>query len=618
MLKSRGGQVDCLPSPNAGMARWAGALLLAVVTALAYSPSLRGGFLIDDNILLTNSDMIEASNGLYRFWFTTEAPDYWPLTSTTLWLEWRLWGMNPTGYRVTNLVLHILESLLLWHVLNKLKIPGAYLAAFLFAVHPVNVQTVAWIAQRKNLMAMLFYLPAILWYVKFDETTQGRWKWYGLSLLACAAAMLGKGSVATLPLVLLLVVWMRRPLRQRDLLEIAPFFMVCGTFTLVNLYLRTHGHEAAVRDLGFLERLLRASAVVWFYLYKALVPIDLLFIYRKWKIDANDIFWWLPLAAAGAVSAILWRYRLSKGRAFLIAWLFFCMALLPVMGFARVGFMNYSYVSDHYQHIAIIGVIALAAVGWNQLQRRAQLPARILALIVLVTFAWLTFQKNRLYGDVERLYARTLAANPDVPIIQNDYGNILLNRGEQAKALEHYERALALGPILPEYHFNRGVALAQLGRPGEAAMEYGKALAINPDYAMAHDRLGLAIIQQGGPESLAIDHFKRAVRLKPELVSAMNNLAWLYATASNPRDRNINEAVELAKRAADLTKWKDPSILDTLAAAYAQAGLASDAVFAARKAIDIARSSGQEHLVSEIETHLRRYETMSSASKPAN
>jgi tetratricopeptide (TPR) repeat protein len=321
------------------------------------------------------------------------------------------------------------------------------------------------------------------------------------------------------------------------------------------------------------------------------------------------------LVAAGVVSVILGRQGWPWSRSLLIGWLFFCGALLPVMGFARVGFMNYSYVSDHYQHIAIIGVCALAGVAWKVLHRKWQLPARLLGAVVVIVLAAATALQSRLYGDSEQLYARTLAANPDVPLIHNDYGNILFARGEPANALTHYDRALALGPILPEYHFNRGNALAQLGRYEEAVSEYKNSLALNPDYAMAHDRLGIAIVQVRGSESLAIEHFRQAVRLKPDFLSAMNNLAWLYATARNPGDRDGKEAVRLAERAAELTDRKDPHILDTLAAAYAQAGSHLNAVEIAQQAIDAARASDQKTLIKELEERLRRYKAMASPSR---
>ena len=298
--------------------------MLVAATFIAYLPSINGGFVWDDDLLLTNNYLIKAADGLHRFWCTTEAKDYWPGTNTTFWIEWRLWEMNQAGYHVSNLILHIAEALLVWIVLRKLCIPGAFLAAMIFAVHPVNVESVAWIAQRKNTMAMLFFLLSILWYVKClmqagsVGTASGRshggpWErefarkprplvaalhhertasnhWYWLSLAAFFMAMLCKGSVAVLPVLLLGIAWWMRSLRWRDLIQTAPFFLVAAVLSGVNVWFQTHGTGEVIRTAGFAERLLGAGGAVWFYLYKALFPIDLSPIYRQWQIDALQAF----------------------------------------------------------------------------------------------------------------------------------------------------------------------------------------------------------------------------------------------------------------------------------------------------------------------------------------
>ena len=194
-----------------------------------------GSFILDDDLLLTGNAMIRAPDGLARIWFSTEPTDYWPVTNTSLWLEWRLWSASPNGYHVTNLLLHIVDCWLIWWVLAKLSIPGP-LAALLFAVHPINVESVAWIAQRKNVLALLFFLLAIGWYLNAESDQKPEdlanhrglnLRWYGLSLTAFVLAMLSKGSVAILPLVLLLIAWWRRnKIARRDLLLTAPFFFV--------------------------------------------------------------------------------------------------------------------------------------------------------------------------------------------------------------------------------------------------------------------------------------------------------------------------------------------------------------------------------------------------------
>ncbi len=337
----------------------AGVAIIIVVAFLAYFPSLSGGFIWDDkDIFLENNIIVKASDGLYRFWCTTEAADYWPVTNSTFWIEWRLWEMNSTGYHLTNLILHIAEALLIWIILRKLSIPGGFLAALIFALHPVNVESVAWIAQRKDILAVLFFLLSILWYMKFDELARRPCSalyplaaelstvyrplsalssfilypssfhlWYWMSFLAFVLAMLSKGSVAILPVLLLGIVWWLRPLTKQDLLRILPFLAVAVTLTVVNVWFQRHGSEAIIRSADFAQRLLGAGGVVWFYLYKALLPLNLLFIYPQWHIEPSNPLWWLPLLTALAVTAMLWKYRNSWGRSLLFAWAFFCVAL---------------------------------------------------------------------------------------------------------------------------------------------------------------------------------------------------------------------------------------------------------------------------------------------------
>jgi len=287
---------------------------LCAVTWAAYLPAVHGGFIWDDSALLIDNPLIKARGGLYRFWFTTEPPDYWPLTSTTLWLEWRLWGMSPTGYHVTNIALHSVEALLLWVVLARLGIGGSYLAALLFAVHPVNVESVAWISQRKNLTAMLFFLLATLAHLQTEDREPSasdppsgsrRRGLHVLAVVMFALAMLGKGSAAVLPLVLLLLAWWRRGrVTRQDLVRIAPFAVVAAILVVVNVWFQTHG-AGNIRDVTLVERVLGAGAVVWFYLYKALLPFKLAFVYPLWRIRPDELGWWVPLLAAAAVSVLL-------------------------------------------------------------------------------------------------------------------------------------------------------------------------------------------------------------------------------------------------------------------------------------------------------------------------
>jgi tetratricopeptide (TPR) repeat protein len=650
----------------------AGVAIIAVLVFVAYLPALNGGFILDDDVLLTKNPSIKAPDGLFQFWCTTEPYDYWPATNTALWIEWRIWAMNSAGYHVTNLILHVVESLLIWIILRKLSVPGAFLAAVIFALHPVNVESAAWIAQRKNMMSLLFFLLSILWYIKAHMPTAsvgmapgagmayarshgGPWErektyssfilhpssfhfWYWLSLAAFVLAMLSKGSAAILPILLLAIVWWLRLLCKRELLRVVPFFVVAAVLTGVNLWFQSHGEEVIVRNADFTERVLGAGAVVWFYLYKAILPFDLAFIYPQWQIEHGNPLWWLPLVGALAVTAVLWRYRKSWSRPLLFAWGFFCAALVPVMGFTDVGFMKYSLVADHYQHIAIIGVIALAAASWSVWWRRARggerRAATVVAVMVAGTLAFLTYRQSEIYRDNITLYTATLEKNPNCWMAQNNLGNVLIQAGRPRDAIEHCQRALELNFNYAKAHYNLGTALKAIGQYQQAIDHYEQALKLEPDYAEVHYNYGNIFIHEGQPLE-AIEHYRHALQSKPNFTEAHNNLGIAladidrfseaiehynqalildpgYAEAHNnlgcalDHTGRLHDAIEQYEQAIRLKPDYDTAY-SNLVLAYAKADRSADAIAAARKAIELARSKGRTAQAEEIENWLNSY-----------
>jgi tetratricopeptide (TPR) repeat protein len=542
---------------------WLMAGLLSLIGLTAYLPVLQNGFVWDDDTFLTNNPLIKAPDGLFRFWFSTQASDYWPVTSSTLWLEWRLWGMHAAGYHATNLVLHVAEGLMLWAILRRLRVPGAYLAALLFVVHPVNVESVAWIAQRKNLMAMLFYLASIYFFVRRTEVgtgvppvraaakskadTDGRGrpslpldKWYYLSLLSFLLAMLSKGSVAPLPVVLLGIIAWRRRIDRRDLLEISPFFLISAALIVVNVWFQTHGSGEIVRQADGFERLLGAAGVIWFYLYKAVLPIDLVFVYPQWHIAAGDALWWLPLLGAIGVTALLWRLArpdrpLARGSLF--AWLYFVVMLLPVMGFTDVYFMRYSLVADHYQHLAIIGLLALAAAAWASLDNsRIRLT---IAAVAVGTLGTLTWRQCGMYLDTPTLYRVTLQRNPDCWMVYNNLALSEANAGRQGDATRDFERALRLNPDFYEAHLNFGSVLLNTGHAPEALEQYQQALRAPGNHPVAYYSLGNAL-HSLGRESEAAAAYEHAIQLRPDYSDAENNLGFALQSMGRPSDAVIH------------------------------------------------------------------------------
>ncbi|HUR56306.1 MAG TPA: tetratricopeptide repeat protein [Opitutaceae bacterium] len=496
--------------------------LLVFVTLIAYQPALRGGFIFDDNVFLTENPLIHAADGLQRFWFSREAADYWPVTSTTLWLEWRLWGLNAAGYHVTNVALHIATVLLLWAVLHRLDVPGAWLGALFFALHPMNAESVTWITERKNLMALLFFLLSILWF------TGGKRRDYWLSLSALVLAMLSKGSTVILPLVLLGIgAWQRRPL-ARAAARLAPFFIVAAGLALFEATFSTIVAAEKMQATGVLERVLRAGGVIWFYLGKAIWPRALSFDYGPWAIRTDALRWWLPLIAACALTAVLWRARRTWSRPALFAWGYFCVALLPVLGFAEVGFMRYSPVSDHFAHLAIVGVAAAGGAGGWWLARRTGKFQRtflvVTATALIAVGGTLTWQQSGNYADAVTLYRETIARNPTSWVALNNLGALLSDAGQNDQAIALLEAAVRVQPALPESRNNLGLALYRLGRLDEARLHYEEAVRTRPDFFKARNNLGVVLAQRDRlPE--AIRQFEEALRLAPSFGEAQENLA---------------------------------------------------------------------------------------------
>ncbi len=644
----------------------AGVSLVVLAGFLAYLPVINGGFVLDDDLLVTNNHLVKASGGLCHLWCTTEALDYWPLSISSFWIEWRLWGMHAAGYHVTNLVLHIVESLLIWIILRRMSTAGAFLAAMIFAVHPVNAESVAWIAQRKNLMAMLFFLLSILWYMKgiqwaVDTHANGARSapgretasdfihpssfiphpslFYWLSLAGFVLSMLCKGSVAVFPVLLLAIIWWLRPLRIWELLWIAPFFLVSAALGWVNMWFQTHGSGEVLRSAGFWERLLGAGGVMWFYLYKALLPIDLAFVYPQWRVQVNNLLWWLPLMAAMAVTGALWRYRKSWSRPFLLAWFFFCAALIPVMGFVDVGFTKYALVASRYQHVAIIGVIAFVAAAvvlWHRCtQGGARRGAMVVALAAVSVLVFLTWRQSGLYRDKIILYQAALEKNPNCWQIHNRLGFALFETGRPQEAIAHYQEALRLNPGYHDIHINLGIALMQSARYEEAIEQYEQALALKSDDPVAHNNLGIVLEQTGrhldaiehfqqaiglnsdfpnphlnlgsvlfqaGRTQEAIEHYKQALAISPDNPEAHNGLGSALLQMDRPE-----EAIEHIKQAL-LLRPDYVNACTNLAKAYAQMGKFSEAVAAAQKALELARSQGQTALAERIENWLNSHQ----------
>jgi tetratricopeptide (TPR) repeat protein len=518
------------PAPGTWFGRrpWLPALALVIVTFVAYIPAMRGGFAWDDDILITDNRMVHARDGLYRLWFTTEAANYYPLTWSLCWLEWRSWGDHATGYHVVNVLLHAINAILVWTVLRRLKVPGAWLAGLVFAIHPVNVATVAWISEQKNTLSMLFYLVAILLYLRFDE--KGRWRWSGLSLGAFLLALFSKTAVVMLPVVLLgCVWWLRGPLRRQDLLRSVPFFVLSLVMGLVTVWFENNrdlGGQSTRTD-GFLSHLAIAGRAPWFYLYKAFLPFNLSVIYPKWDINPSLWISYLPGMALVGCLTLFWWKRQAWGRPLLFSLGYFVVMFFPVLGFFDQAFYLQSLVADHWQYYSIVGPIALAigagAAVCSRMSSRRRAWATAATAAVLTVLGAATWQRGRIYATEETLWRDTVAKNPNNSLAHSNLGSALAKTGKIEEAIAHYEQALRINPDLALAHYNLGIILAKTGKIEDAITQYEQAVHLKPGFAEPHYNLGAALAKRGKIEE-AIAHYEQAVRLKPDFAEAQNNL----------------------------------------------------------------------------------------------
>jgi tetratricopeptide (TPR) repeat protein len=503
-------------------------LALAIVTFVVYFPALGGGFVFDDDSLIIHNRLIHACNGLYRFWFTTQTTDYYPLTWSLWWVEWRLWGNNAAGYHVVNLLLHAVNAILAWTVLRQLKIPGAWLAGLVFAIHPVNVATAAWISEQKNTLSMLLYLMGILLYLRFDEEV--RWRWYGLSLAAFLLALLSKTAVVMLPVVLLVCLWWRHgKIRRQDLLGVVPFFVFSLVLGLVTVWFQHNrvlgGH--AMRTDSFPARLVSAGWAPWFYLYKIVWPFDLNLIYPKWQIDIASWVSYVPGILLLGCLALFWWKRGAEGRPLLFAFGYFVVTLFPVLGFIDQGFYGVSLVADHWQYYSIIGIIALLTGGGaaicERLGREGRYAGGVASVAVVIVLATAAWARCGVYANSRTLWQDTLAKNPNAWMAHNNLGVLLASGGDLADAALHYEEALRLNPNYAGAHNNLGTVLLRTGKVPEAIGHFERAVDIEPDWAVAHNNLGGGFLEAGEVPD-AIKQFGLAVQIDPDYAEAQYNL----------------------------------------------------------------------------------------------
>ena len=479
-------------------------LLLAAAALLAYQPAWNGDFLWDDEGHVTRETLRPVS-GLAQIWFSPGATQqYYPVLHSAFWLFHQVWGSAPLGYHLANILLHATSAYLLFVLLRRISVPGALLAAFAFALHPVHVESVAWISELKNVLSGVFYLAAALFYLRYDASRERRT--YVAALGFFTLAVLSKTVTVTFPAAMLAILWWRRGSLQlrRDIAPLGPFAAIGLVAGLVTVWFErtligAQGEEFA---LTFLERCLLAGRVVWFYAMKLVWPADLMFVYPRWTIDVTAPVQWIYPAALLASVAAAWLLR-SRTRAPLASILFFCATLFPALGFFDVYPFRYSYIADHFQYLASLGVIVPLAATIASLGRRFPLaPQRpaLLALPIIAVLGVLTWRQAHSYADAQTLYRTTISRNPEAWFPRNNLAALLLQGDPPPAQVDEaaglLREAIRLKPDYAEARYNLGTALERQGRIEEAEEEYRRVLTLDPGQprvlarmaAIAHDR----------------------------------------------------------------------------------------------------------------------------------
>jgi tetratricopeptide (TPR) repeat protein len=531
---------------------WLLAFALVIVTFVVYQPTWHAGFIWDDDDHVTANPAMTAPNGLRMIWSSLAVSRYYPLTLTTFWIEHHLWGLSPTPYHLVNVTLHAINGVLLFLVLRRLRVSLAWLAAAVWVLHPVNVESVAWITELKNIQSGFFFFAALLCFLRFEA--EGQRRWYALALLCGACAFLSKASTVILPLALLLCVWWETGAwRKRDFVRTAPFFVLAVLMSVLTI-VEQRGHVArqgtSEWSISVTQRAVIAGKSIGFYVGKIFWPADLAFVYRRWEV-ANSLSSCLPSVAVVAIGSALWAWRRRPwARAGLFGFGFFLAALLPALGFFDVYYFRYSFVADHFQYLASVGIIACATCGISYILDRtgfsSALAGNAVCLMLLAPLAGLTWKQSHIYHDSETLWQDTVTKNPGAWIAQNNLGVVLVQLGRASEAIGHYDQALRLKPDFAEAYDNRGVALAQLDKTEEAIGQYEQALQLDPHFSEAHYNLGIALSQTGRLLE-AVEHYERALQAKPDYPKAHNNLGVVLAQTGQTEQaiQHYEEALRL-------------------------------------------------------------------------
>ncbi|MBI2401091.1 MAG: tetratricopeptide repeat protein [Deltaproteobacteria bacterium] len=510
-----------------------------LVTISAYIYTLYCGYIWDDERHVLMDSSLWGLGGLWKIWFSREMQQYYPLIYSSFWIEANLWGLSPAMSHIINAFIHALNAFLLYSVLKHLNIRGALLAGLIFALHPVHVESVAWISERKNVLSGLFYLLSLYTFLKCeDKPGKGL---YFLSLALFILALLCKTVACTLPAAFLIIRWMRgRNIGVGYIASLIPFFALGLAFGLLTVWWEANlvGASGHMWEMSYIERVLLAGRIFWFYIYKLILPFDLIFIYPRWQVDLSAIWQWLFPAGAVLAAALLFALSNRIGRRPAAALAFFLVTLFPALGFIDVYPFQFSFVADHFQYMASAGPISLFAgtAAWAAGRGSFSEKALLAAALLLAALWALSFSQTFAYKDSDTVWKDTIAKNPEAWIAHTNLAVPHIN-DDHDFAIAHLEKAYGLNSSNETISHALGLALFKKSRELSAkgmeteALEYNSraialyedALALEPRYVEAHINLGVSLAQADDYDS-ALEHFHKALRMNPSKAFVRKNI----------------------------------------------------------------------------------------------
>ena len=601
-MKRQASTVRTTPDPGGDV--WlnrARIVAIGLAVFVFYLPVLHAGFVWDDELLITSNPLLRDFSGLREIWLGSRTPDYFPIASTVHWIEAHLFGHNATGFHIVNVLLQAVNAVLVWKALERLKVPGAFLAGLIFGIHPINVESVAWISELKNVLSMFFCLVSVICFLEAQHPrTLPTSVAYGCSLVSFILGLLSKTQIVFLPLALLLIVWYERGQNveaesaarkaskkppnvalSTQLAMLVPYFVIALALGLITIWFQNRGIGEEEIILGSpARRLVNAAMAIWWYAKQVFVPFPLMAVYPAWRFQSPTLVEWLPLAGLIVLLAFLWYYRNRGAAAGLFAVAYFVIALLPVVGLVRMAYVRSgTLVADHLQYFADISLIAFASAGMARVLGSARRTVRVysaaVVLILLGGMGAYSFARATVYHDEETLWHETLSKNPDAWQGHNRLGQLYFDQGRFGEAAPHFERAAALKPELAGNHNLLGLAYCRLERFDEGIAEYRIALRLKEQNPATANTTATATIRANLANALTITANNLTERSKDD-----------KSAAQDAMDR-YQEAVSQYEKALQLQP-DQPAIHRNLGLLLVRLGRTSEAVVHLRKVLEYA------------------------------